>query len=177
MAAIPRLVVVVFVLALGACSASQSDPGGPGEPGQSLDLTGRTFLSTRATQGGSDDPPLQPGTEIRLSFMDDGRIVASAGCNTMSGTYRLDGATLRVGNVGVTEMGCDPARHAQDEWLFGPLGSGPAVALAGDDLTLTAGDVVVTLTDREVAEPDLPLVGTTWTVASLIPSIADLLDL
>jgi heat shock protein HslJ len=41
------------------------------------------------------------------------------------------------------------------------------VALDGDEFTLTSGGVVMTLLDREVADPDLPLVGTTWTVTSI----------
>src|SRR5262245_63953243 len=42
------------------------------------------------------------------------------------------------------------------------------VAEAGDKLTLTSGTTVVSLQDREVAEPDLPLTGTTWTVDTLL---------
>ena len=68
----------------------------------------------------------------------------------------------------MTEMGCDPALHDQDEWLSQFLGSDPQIALDGDELTLTSGGVTITLLDREVADPDLPLVGTTWTVTSII---------
>jgi heat shock protein HslJ len=68
----------------------------------------------------------------------------------------------------MTEMGCDQPRHDQDDWVFGFLGSKPMVALAGNDLTLTAGDVVIRLLDREIADPDLPLVGPTWTVNSIV---------
>jgi heat shock protein HslJ len=32
---------------------------------------------------------------------------------------------------------------------------------------LTAGDTVITLGDREVVEPDLPLTGTKWTVTTI----------
>jgi heat shock protein HslJ len=68
----------------------------------------------------------------------------------------------------MTEMGCDQPRHDQDDWVLGFLGSRPTVALSGNDLTLTAGDVVIRLLDREIADPDLPLVGPTWTVTSII---------
>ena len=68
----------------------------------------------------------------------------------------------------MTEMGCDDARSRQDQWLFAFLGSRPAVALAGTDLTLDNGATIMRLVDRTIAEPDLHLVGPTWTVTSII---------
>jgi heat shock protein HslJ len=35
-------------------------------------------------------------------------------------------------------------------------------------LTLTSGGTTITLLDRRIAEPDLPLDGTTWTVVSVV---------
>jgi heat shock protein HslJ len=130
-------------------------------------LAGRTFLSTAVVAGGSPIE-LAAGTRIRISFGDDGRIGVNAGCNTMGGGYRLDGATLVVGDAAVTEMGCDAARHAQDDWVFGLVTSGPTVSLVGDELVLVAGTDSIALLDRAVADPDRPLVGPTWTVDSII---------
>jgi heat shock protein HslJ len=136
-------------------------------PAAAAPLDGRTFLSTKITDKGADRP-LVPGTSIQITFSKDGQLGVSAGCNHMGGTYRLDGGTLRFDGGAMTEMGCDQPRHDQDDWVFGFLGSRPTVALAGNDLTLTAGDVVIRLLDREIADPDLPLVGPTWTVTSII---------
>ena len=134
-----------------------------GAPPAALD--GRTFVSTAVTQGG-EPFELVPDTEIRLTFT-DGNLSASAGCNTIGGTYRLDGGTLVFEGGGMTEMGCDPERHAQDDWLSELLGSRPSLSLAGNELGITAGDTVISLVDREIAEPDLPLIGPLWTVDSL----------
>lgn len=98
----------------------------------------------------------------------DHQLGASVGCNSMSGSYALDGDRLMLNNAGVTEMGCDPARQAQDDWLFGVLGAQPTLTLDGDDLTLTSGGTVIRLLDRETAEPDLQLAGPVWTVESII---------
>jgi heat shock protein HslJ len=65
-------------------------------------------------------------------------------------------------------MGCDQHRHAQDDWLFAFLGSGPGVTSNGPRLVLSDGATVITLLDREVAMPDLPLAGPIWRVESLI---------
>jgi heat shock protein HslJ len=148
-----RLIVIALLLA--ACSAGSTDS-----------LEGRTFVSTSVTEGGQDRP-LVAGTEIRLTF-NDGQIGASAGCNMFGGGYHIDGAALVVDGGAMTEMGCDDDRSAQDEWLFAFLGASPQAALSDDGLVLSVGETVITLLDREVAEPDLALVGPTWTVDTII---------
>lgn len=150
-----RPILLLLLLALAACTAV---------PGPTLD--GTEWLSVAVTEDGVDRP-LADGTQIRLSFT-DGQLGASAGCNTMGGGYRIEGGRLVFEGGGMTEMGCDDERHAQDDWLLGFLGSRPSVAQDGDKLTLTSGATVITLQDREVAQPDLPLTGTTWTVDSII---------
>jgi heat shock protein HslJ len=58
---------------------------------------------------------------------------------------------------------------AQDTWLFGLLGSSPALALPdADHLSLTAGTTVITLLDRRIAKPDLPLVGRAWKLETMV---------
>ena len=146
---------ILILLALTACSTG---------PEQTLD--GTEWLSTAVTEDGADRP-LVDGTRIRVSFT-DGELAASAGCNTMGGAYRIEEGLLVVEGGAITEMGCDEQRHAQDDWLFGFLGSQPAIAQEGDKLTLTSGETVIALQDREVAEPDLPLTGTTWTVDTIL---------
>ena len=68
----------------------------------------------------------------------------------------------------MTEMGCDEARHAQDDWLIEFLGSRPTITQSGSELQLSTDGTVITLQDAEVADPDLPLTGTTWTVDSIV---------
>lgn len=153
------VLLLILSLALVSCGAA---PGA--DVGAALD--GREFLSTSVTEAGAERP-LVPGTEIRLSFS-DGQLGASAGCNTIGGTYRIEDGHLWFEGGGMTEMGCDDARHAQDDWLVGALGSNPTVSLAGDELTLTADELIIRFRDSEVAEPDLSLVGPVWTVDSIV---------
>jgi heat shock protein HslJ len=145
----------ILLLAGVACTAGV-DPS----------LDGRRFLSTGATVNGVDRP-LVPGTRITLGFQ-AGHLSASAGCNTLGAAYSVESGRLRIGDAAQTEIGCDPDRQAQDEWLFGFLGSGVTVRLTGNDLVLEDGGTVIRLLDREIADPDLPLAGPTWTVVSII---------
>lgn len=149
------LIILPLTLLVG-CSSAAAAP-----------LEGRTFLSTRVTDKGVDRP-LVPGTSIRLTFSKDGQLAVSAGCNHMGGTYRMDGATLIFEGGAMTDMGCDEPRHEQDTWASGFLASRPTMALAGNDLALTSGDVVIRLLDREIADPDFPLIGPIWTVNSIV---------
>lgn len=148
---------IVFIAA--ACTA------GPGA-GPSESVVGRQFLSTGVTVNGAERP-LVEGTRIRLSFTDRG-ISASAGCNSIGGTYTITAGQLLVADLVMTEMGCDAPRHEQDAWLAAFLGARPTLRLSGNELTLEADGTVVRLLDREVAEPDLPLVGTVWTLVTII---------
>jgi heat shock protein HslJ len=145
---------LLTVFAAAGCSAAVTSLGD------------REFLSVAVTDGGAARP-LVAGTRIRLTFT-SANLGASAGCNSIGGTYRIDGGRLVFEGGAMTEMGCDPERDAQDDWLISLLASSPTVRLAGSDLTLESGSVVVSLRDREVVEPDANIVGPTWTVESII---------
>ncbi len=99
----------------------------PKSTGQTLD--GRTFLSTKV-----DGPALVAGSVVRVTFRDGG-VAVHAGCNSMSGSYRIDGDRLVVGQLATTEMACEPDLMAQDQWVAGLL-NGATIALDGNTLTL-----------------------------------------
>lgn len=156
------------IAALVAGCGSDSGDGGAGDNGDALGpLTGLTFLSTSVTQ---DDKPydLVDGTRISLQFTATG-VSANAGCNHLGADARYtDGVLVVLGDgMSMTEMGCDPPRMDQDDWLAGVLTSKPTVAIDGDHLTVTSGGTVIELIDQQTAEPDQPLTGTLWTLDSL----------
>jgi heat shock protein HslJ len=105
---------------------------------------------------------LGPGTHIALTFNRDGSLGANAGCNSMGGTWTMDGTTLRIEIGQMTEMGCPDDRFAQDDWLVDWLASGLTATIEGDGLTLMGVGVTLTMLDRQIADPDRPLEATTW---------------
>jgi heat shock protein HslJ len=165
--------VVASALLVGACYASpgtsptpspSANGSGSLPPGQGAvpaGLEGRTFLATGIT-----GRALVPGSQVRLAFQ-GGQVSATAGCNSMSGAYSLANGMLIAGQLATTEMACDPPLMAQDRWLAELLG-GAGVTLAGDTLTLERSGMVLTLVDREVADPDRPLEGTRWVVDGIV---------
>ncbi|HEX6682903.1 MAG TPA: META domain-containing protein [Candidatus Limnocylindrales bacterium] len=155
------VVAVVALLLLSAC-ASGHEPGGS-PAGDGAELLGRTFLSTEVS-GHS----LAPQTRIMLSFPEKGKITANAGCNHLFGEVVFEGDRMKVSDMGGTDMACEQALMAQDQWLTGFLQTGPRNVLFGDELTLTGDGAVLKLVDRKVVEPDQSLLGTRWVVESVI---------
>ena len=153
------LLLTSAVLIGGCAGGSSAPPDDSGTSGPGLD--GRTFLST-----GIEGRILVAGSRIRIAFR-DGQISASGGCNSMSGPYRIDGDHLLAGSLATTEMGCDEPLMAQDTWLADLL-DGATIALDGETLVLARGSVRLTMEDREIADPDRPLLGTRWVVDGLI---------
>lgn len=149
------LLAIAFAVLLAACSSAAAPSPSPAS------LDGHTYLSTDL-QGAV----LVPGTRIRLAFA-DGSLNANGGCNTMGGTYSIDGDRIRTTQLSMTEMGCDEPRMQQDQWLARLLGD-VAFTLDGDTLTLSSGTIRLTLTDKEVATPDQPLEGTTWILDGIV---------
>jgi heat shock protein HslJ len=149
------LALLTVLGSLAACSAAATQQ-----------LADRAFLSVAVTDGGAAKA-LVAGTRIRIGFQ-DGNLSASAGCNTMGGPFRIEGGVLVTDSLATTEMGCDAERHAQDQWLAELLGSRPKVRVAGDELTLEGGAIIVRLIDRKVVEPDVAIVGPTWIAVSII---------
>ncbi len=103
-----------LILALGVTVTACGRGVGAGAGSGGDWPAGRRFQSTAVTEAGKDRP-LVAGTRIDLSFFDDGRLSAQAGCNTIGGSGRIDGDRLVLGDgLSMTEMGCDGPRHSQD---------------------------------------------------------------
>ncbi|MEU4391286.1 META domain-containing protein [Kribbella sp. NPDC023855] len=137
------------------------------ESAASGSLDGKSFLSVSVTENGKPKQ-LAPQTRIQLQFLDGSRLSASAGCNSMIGKVSRGDGKLTVKDLETTGMGCDPARHAQDDWLAKLLQDEPMWKLASDKLTVSKGTTEIVLQDRETAQPDKPLDGTKWSLETVI---------
>ncbi|HEU5472404.1 MAG TPA: META domain-containing protein [Actinophytocola sp.] len=165
MKATPFAVALLTPLALLAAACGDPDPA---PAGTDVDqLRGRTFVSTDVTENGQPRP-LVPGTSLTIQFTDDGRLLADAGCNKMSGAARIENGALVLDELGSTMMACDEARADQDQWLSSFLTGRPTIRLDGANLILTSDKTEVTMLDRTVADPGLPLEGTHWQVDTLM---------
>jgi heat shock protein HslJ len=161
---LPSIALLLLPLVAAACGDASSS-------GNTAKLVGRTFLSDSITVEG-EQRALVAGTHIRITFYTDRRITASAGCNMLSGAFDTEDGRLVVDELGSTEMGCDAARHAQDEWLASVLTGNATYVLDDARLQLRTADSVLELIDREVADPDRPLVTTVWALDGIVDGSA-----
>jgi heat shock protein HslJ len=104
------------------------------------------------------------GTHVALTFRTNGSVSAYAGCNNLSGTGRVSGGRLIIGDLRQTQLACEPGRMNQDQWLARFLTAKPAWNLAGDQLQLASDTVLLTLTDRGATSPGHGLTGTRWVI-------------
>jgi heat shock protein HslJ len=146
------------MLVVAGCGSKQ-EPAAQQQP----ELQGRAFVAESVSEQGKPKP-MAEGTRLTLDFTDDGRLLARAGCNMISGPVATENGRLTASNLAITEMGCERQRHEQDSWLVGVIESGPAVRFDGTKMTLTSTDTEIVLT----AKKDLPLTGTQWRLDTVV---------
>jgi heat shock protein HslJ len=158
---------LVAILALAACTPGGAPTAAPSAGGEVTyeQLEGRSFVVTSA-----EGYEVVPDSQIQITF-EDGRIGISAGCNSMGSQYRVEGGVLSVGDMITTEMACEPPLMAQDAFISNFVPN-TTLTLDGDTLTMAKDAVTLTLTDSEVANPDLPIEGTTWLVNGIVANQA-----
>ncbi|MFL6061405.1 MAG: META domain-containing protein [Marmoricola sp.] len=162
----PRSALLVPVVLLGLVTAGCGTASQPHRPRSQPDPAGPlSYVVTGATDHG-EAHLLVPGTTVRIGLEPDGTFTMSAGCNSMSGQYTLDGTRLSVTDLATTAMGCPQPLAAQDAWLAG-LFARPVRLDAGKDVTITAGEVVLALAPQGKAVADVPLQGTHWVLDTI----------
>ena len=162
--ALPVFVLVSFGRdPRGGCGDDANDSGsGTTEPRTSP--PGGPEGTYRSTSGLGHDlvPVRRSRSDLRQRKPDRAR----PGCNTLGGSYRVTGSTLRSpGDMQSTMMACPPGYAEQDQWLTQFLTSGPTVALDGTTLTLTSGGVTMVLSAAPTGSAALE--GTKWTLDTI----------
>jgi putative lipoprotein len=98
------VLALALIVVATACDAAGSTPGGPDspEPTPVADLSGSSWTVVAV-----GDAPLAVAEPPRVEFAAEGRIGGSTGCNTMTGSYAVDGASLSFGPLATTRRACE----------------------------------------------------------------------
>lgn len=153
--------LVLATLLLVGCGGGSSSTVGSGSAPTTADLDGTVYVSSSVE--GHD---LVPGSHLRLEFH-DGTMNGSAGCNTLTGPYDVQGGRLSWTQApAMTMMACREPLMQQDQWLSDWLRTGADATLDGDVLTVTSGGVTVRLQPEAPADAST-LLGRTWKVIEL----------
>lgn len=162
--------LVAAACADGETSTTRSAPASAtAAPDASLaaSLVDRSFVGEDLTDDG-EKVELARGTTLHLTFTDATRLTASAGCNSMSGGWSIEGTTLVVDDLATTQMACEASLMDQDARFAELLTGRPIVVLDGASLTLHEGVTTVRMADDEGAQGSAPLVGTRWEITNIV---------
>ena len=144
------LALVCAVLALTACNPIDNLFA------EKVSLEGPVWQLTRL-----DGNPPVPGTTVTVEFDPDGTLGGSAGCNSYSGTYKINGQKISIGPLMSTQMAClQPVMDQELEYLA-VLQVADTFEIKGNVLSLlnSAGTTLATYTVQ-----DQDLAGTSWQV-------------
>ena len=165
-----RIGTVTLLALLAGCGGStvvaQGDGGKPAIASDERP-TGE-WRTTTITEDPPAQAPLVKPDAFTLRFFDDGRVLAQARCNSISGQYRISDGRFRMDEAAQTEMGCPgDNRHEEDQWLSTFLTSGPDFEFANNRISLDSDTIQVELGPREEVQPNKPIVGTRWQLTHL----------
>lgn len=128
MTALPLIAILAAACTGSAGSSSQDTAALPG--------TAWTVTSVDAAPTDAAAPPT-------MTFAANGTVSGTTGCNTYNGTYKLDGATIAIGQLSQTLMLCAGAVGEQETAFSAALQGATSWAIGADgNLTLGgAGDI------------------------------------
>jgi heat shock protein HslJ len=158
MRAISRsLAAAALGLLLAGCSLL------PGAVGAALD--GEWQLQNGTNQGAAI--PIPPGSRITL-VIDGVDVGGISACNHYGGTIAIDGTTIAISALSMTEMACiDDGVMAAEAAYLAALPRVTSAARTGNSLVLRGPQVELRFA-LVVPVPDAALLGTTWVLDSLI---------
>jgi heat shock protein HslJ len=153
------LALGLIVMALAACGGSEAPSGD--------DVAETTAAPTidgdwELTQG----IPLVDGYPITLSISGD-QVSGRAACNSYGGSVAVADSTISFGEIGRTEMGCEPDVMEAETGFLAALTTMDSFVVTTDRLTLSGsfGDLVfVPLTPVPTAD----LIGSEWVLETIV---------
>ncbi|MFF9842386.1 META domain-containing protein [Streptomyces sp. NPDC013740] len=154
------LVATALLVLLSACGSGQG-AGGPDAP--DVPVAGTHWTVGAVTVDGVRSVAPAGAT---VEFTRDGRVRGSSGCNGFDAAVAVHGETLSVSPATRTLIGCPDDRQRFEDALIGSLEGEVEARLKGGGLTLVSADGRHRV--ELVTEPDVPLLGTAWTVNALL---------
>ena len=107
------------------------------QPRKSVGLVGTTWSATGINNGKQAVVSLAPGSEVTAIFASDGRMSGTAGCNSYSAAYTVDGNKISIEAPISTKMACaDPTVTEQEAAYLTALTKATTYRVDGDRMEL-----------------------------------------
>ena len=138
-----RLFLLTAAISLTAACSSRPTEGSAGTPRVNSDgsLAAPALTGTRWVLVALGATPLAAGATAREPFISllgdaERRLTGSGGCNSMFGSYALNGDAVAFSDIGATKMACDRGMNVETS-LFSALSRVARWRIAGQQLELT----------------------------------------
>jgi len=119
---------------------------------QSQDLSGTSWEVTGYNNGKQAVTGTLAGTTLTADFGKDGSLSGNAGCNTYSGSYKVNGDQITIGPLASTMMACDQPEGVmeQEAQYLAALQSAATYQIEGNVLQLrTKDDALAAIFNRK----------------------------
>lgn len=148
-------------------SAETPSPAAPSV--QSITRSGLTTDGTWILVGGTvDQTPLAvDGTATATINVEPDILLGQAGCNDYEANYAVDGDSVTIDVMGMTEMGCEGSAMALEEAYVAALDRVSAFERVADGQLRLVGARVELVFATEALVDTTALIGTTWTLVAL----------
>ena len=127
------MILMVFMLALSACSAQES-----------RSIVGSWELIEFGPAGST--MPAVEDSEAGLTFNEDGSVSGSTGCNGAGSEYTVDGDQIEFAPFVSTLMACEDPIMEQESTFHQVLNGTATYEIDGDTLTLSRDGMVLVFT-------------------------------
>ena len=127
------MILMVFMLALSACSAQES-----------RSIVGSWELIEFGPAGSA--MPAVEDSEAGLTFNEDGSVSGSTGCNGAGSEYTVDGDQIEFAPFVSTLMACEDPIMEQETTFHQVLNGTATYEIDGDTLTLSRDGMVLVFT-------------------------------
>ena len=71
-----------------------------------------------------------------LTFPENGRVSGNASCNRFTGPGQVNGSSLKIGNLALTRMLCEPTANEQEQRYIKALGDAERFEIKDDKLLI-----------------------------------------
>lgn len=144
-----RILLVVAATTLIAACSSRPTEGSSGTPRTSTDgsLATSGLTGTRWVLVALGTTPVATGATAREPFITltgdaERRLTGAGGCNSMFGSYAVNGDAITFGDIGATKMACDRGMNVETSF-FSALSKVARWRIAGQQLELSDAAGVV----------------------------------
>ncbi len=104
-------------------------------------LTTTSWGASGINNGTGGVASIVAGSTVTAVFGDDGTVAGSAGCNTYTGSYTVNGSTIKIGPLASTEKACvDEAVTKQETVFLAAMEKATTFAITGNVLELRDAD-------------------------------------